>query len=218
MPKEQQNPHFFYSLTDLGIAHPVAVQIFAGMRAARHDKERQDIDGVHEILCTGGGRERAVKGGRRPFALVFFFGALGRFVLDGKGRRLAEKDRGPSLAMSAQAQIAFQAQKRRNVDAADARPPSKRIARKKTAELEHANGALGGTRRRLDLWGDDASLPAPPSADDGMLTERRVREGAGNTLLALRQSMPETECDKWQVQATSFELHSPKHVRREVRY
>ena len=72
MQKEQQNPQFFYSLTDLGIAHPVAVQIFAGMRAARHDKERQDIDGVHEILCTGGGRERAVKGGRRPFSLLWF--------------------------------------------------------------------------------------------------------------------------------------------------
>ena len=43
------------------------------------------------------------------------------------------------------------------------------------------------------------------------------REHAGNSLVALRESGVRAEREVWEVKATSFELHTPKHIPRQVR-
>lgn len=70
---------------------------------------------------------------------------------------------------------------------------------------------------------EDSLFLASPSVVDGLHSNRRLQafghaiEGAGNSLLALRESSTEAVRDTWRVEATSFEMHTPKLVRRQVR-
>jgi hypothetical protein len=51
----------------------------------------------------------------------------------------------------------------------------------------------------------------------GRLNEPRgSRENAGNSLVALRESGTQAVQEVWEVQATSFELHTPQLIRRQV--
>jgi hypothetical protein len=51
----------------------------------------------------------------------------------------------------------------------------------------------------------------------GRLKEPRgPRENAGNSLVALRESVAQAVQEVWEVQATSFELHTPQLIRRQV--
>jgi hypothetical protein len=69
---------------------------------------------------------------------------------------------------------------------------------------------------------EDSLFLASPSVVDGLHSNRSLqahghaRKGAGNSLLALRESSAKPE-DPWLVKATAFEKHTPAEVPRQVK-
>ena len=86
-------------------------------------------------------------------------------------------------------------------------------------QQQHAPHAVGYHQADGKRAEDVLSSTAP----DEMHTKRRVhqdghaREGAGNTLLALRECSSSKEARVlWSVEATTFEFHTPELIRRKV--
>lgn len=68
-----------------------------------------------------------------------------------------------------------------------------------------------------DPWPASSRLAVDRQGILGRLNEPRgSRENAGNSLVALRESGTQAVQEVWEVQATSFELHTPQLIRRQV--
>ena len=105
----------------------------------------------------------------------------------------------------------------------DASPLPSRVSLEQGVTMELHRTQSSGSRSP-DNSIDGTSMLSSPSTDDEARAERFVREhvhaerGAGNSLIALHQSIMDTGRDKWPVAATCFELHTPKFIKRQVRY
>ena len=75
----------------------------------------------------------------------------------------------------------------------------------------------GDSTSQDDLWPASSRLAVDQQGIPGRLKEPRgPRENAGNSLVALRASGVQAVQEVWEVQATSFELHTPQLIRRQV--
>jgi hypothetical protein len=134
--------------------------------------------------------------------------------------------------------ITFPVRKRRAVEHLEVKPPSDRITLKKmpaslVAKLDRPSAKGDHSNQLQDQEEKEhcGFFLASPLVVDGMHCNRQpfavraniwpclrshghAREGAGNSLLALPESS--TEAATWRVQATHYELHTPKLVRRQV--
>jgi hypothetical protein len=104
----------------------------------------------------------------------------------------------------------------------DTSPPPSRASLEQGVAVEFHRTQSSGSRSP-DNSIEGTSILSSPSTDDEARAERCLHEhvhaerGAGNSLIALRQSIIDTGRDKWSVVATCFELHTPKLIKREVR-
>jgi len=92
-------------------------------------------------------------------------------------------------------------------------------ARTASEESEHNPGQPDqddGTSQD-DPWPASSRLAVDRQGILGRLkAPRGLRENAGNSLVALRESGAQAVQEVWEVQATSFELHTPQLIRRQV--